>query len=204
MANYNDLYFCEKTQTSDITVVHFAYSEKAGMNGMYLTDKLAEKAFFNDESLEALFLDRKVTEISEFMCEGCKELRLIEYVIKAKSQETDPEVLKNNEFNSYLSLVFSHPITVKKHAFSNCPKLHTVVFPKMNENEKISIGEKAFAKCPALRTVVIPNGNAIIARNAFKGCRTDKLVFVSNMGKNCKVAQFANKQGFRFVTADNF
>ena len=95
-------------------------------------------------------------------------------------------------------------ITIQYAAFKNCISLHSVIFPKIPKDKILTIEKEAFSGCKSLRTVVVWNGEAEIDTDAFRGCDTEKLVFVTNnTNTNCSVARFAREHGFQCVVADS-
>ncbi len=94
--------------------------------------------------------------------------------------------------------VISSDLNVQYHAFKDCSKLHTVVFPKTEKEKKIVIEKEAFSACSSLRTVVLcGDGDFEIDDYVFSGCNTDRLVFV--VSKESGAERFAREHGYRWV-----
>jgi len=86
-------------------------------------------------------------------------------------------------------------------AFSYCPDLNSVM---MQEGIK-NIGILAFHMCPSLRSVIIPKSVETIGEEAF-GYRSEEGEFfkydISIRGyKNSEAEKYADKNGFRFISA---
>lgn len=179
-------------------IVHSAYTVKDdSIKILNVNSVILKQAFKNDATQECVLMTANVSSIGESALENCKELQIVEFTDKTECILCNGEENKINLANSNFDL------TVQYHAFKNCEKLHTVVFPAMQKH-KLTIEKEAFLGCKELRTVVIPNGEANIDGEAFKGCDTEKLVFVIKSDvANCSVERFAREYGFQCVTADN-
>lgn len=168
----------------------------------------------NDLTVECVLMNPAVKVVEESAFENCKELQLVEYV-------DGDEILENGKNDNKIKMVSSSDnISIQYQAFKDCTKLHTVVFPCLLDKGKIVIEKEAFLGCKELRTIIIldepknqkktssrdtqitkPIISYDIADDAFKGCDTDKLVFV--VTKNSDAERYAREHGFHFVHPDN-
>lgn len=86
-----------------------------------------------------------------------------------------------------------------QYAFSNCPKLTSIVLP----NSIYSIEPNAFYYCEALTSVIIPNSVTAIGKYAFCGCKSLVTFTIPNsvisMGKNA----FSECTGLTSITLSN-
>ena len=202
MASVKNLVFTNKG-----IATHSAYTVREDiLLKAYLNENIGAKAFKNDSTIECVLFSANAKIIADSAFENCKNLRIAEYEeVKSdlKEGETAADLpILGNEINgkTHLSSPVNN-ITVQHHAFRDCDSLHTVVFPKLC---KVIIEKEAFLGCTELRTVVVWDGNADIDTDAFIGCDSNKLVFVTNCeDTNCNVIKFAREHGFRYVIADN-
>ena len=201
MASVKNLVFTNKG-----SCVHSAYTiREDALLKAYLNENIGAKAFKNDSTIECVLLSSKVEIVADSAFENCKNLKVAEYEevdeLKEGESAVDLPVL-GNEISGKINLTspITH-ITVRHNSFKDCDALHTVVFPKVC---KVVIEKEAFLGCTELRTVVLWDGDADIDAEAFIGCDSNKLVFVTNCEDlNCNVIKFAREHSFRYVIADN-
>lgn len=176
-------------------IVHSAYTvDDSKLKPYVYSNNIQQKASMNDNTVGIVYLKSNVSAISQSAFESCKELQIVEYADDGKlldSSETGKLDIKSSATESFVHF----------HAFKDCDKLHTVVFPK---NCTVSIEKEAFIGCKNLRTVALPDGDAVISTDAFTGCDKDKLVFITAGDENCAVARFARENGFCCKQVDNF
>ena len=202
MASVKNLVFTNKG-----IATHSAYTVREdALLKAYLNENIGAKAFKNDSTIECVLFSANTKIIADSAFENCKNLQIAEYEeVKSELKEcesaADIPVLGNDaEGRINLSSPVNN-ITVQHHAFRDCDSLHTVVFPKLC---KVIIEKEAFLGCTELRTVVLWDGDADIDADAFIGCDSDKLFFLTNCeDMNCNVIKFARENGFRYVIADN-
>ena len=200
MSTYKNLYF---TRTLD-GIVHSAYTVKAdSLNPHKANANICKEAFKNDSTIECLLLEVNVASVAESAFENCKELQIVEYTEGDELLANENEILANDDKGN-IKLTSSSNISIQFHAFKNCEKLHTVVFPKLDKGGQLTIEKEAFFGCKELRTVVLmsdKDASVEITEGAFMGCDFNKLVFV--VSPKSTAEQYAREHGIRFVYADN-
>lgn len=188
-------------------IVHSAYIvEELSIKANTISSNIAKEAFKNDTTQECILLDSKVNTIGESAFENCSELQFVEFSEKLKLLGSTIRDSENKELKieKELELVPAKSLFIQYHSFKNCCNLHTIVLPKISKRNSLIIEKDAFLGCKELRTIVISGGYASIDEEAFRGCDTEKLVFiVFNPNNNCTVAKYAREHGFRCVIADS-
>ena len=109
---------------------------------------IGDGVFADCTSLQSAVIPRSLTRISQSMFENCTSLTSVTFCNPGGEAVTEsPEIVK-----------------IKNKAFSNCPKLTAVSYPKA-----VEIGESAFSGCTGVVSVSIPS-SLYIRKNAFSKC----------------------------------
>lgn len=183
-------------------LIRFLFNKGKYKNRVHLTgiNEIADNAFSNDSTVKYIEMEKSIETIKKLAFENCSELEVVEIGKCSK-------IIKQGE-NYYLikedttggekgtnSNKTAEELTIQFHAFSNCQKLHTVIFP---DNKSIVIEDEAFKGCTSLRTVVIMSEKVSISPKAFCGC-SKFLTFVTSEGSD--VERFARENDFRSKNA---
>lgn len=194
MKKITRFYYAESTNDNEFRVV--------GIDGDILV--IGENAFENDETVQKVVLPTSVNTIEKNAFKNCKKLQVVKFrnveneKSKAKDEEVNYATEKINDEETTPTTETS--IIIQYQAFKDCVELHTVIFPKIENNKKLVIEKEAFTGCTALRTVVIPceqNAEVKISADAFYGL--NNVVFIT---ENPYVEQFAREHELHYVKGE--
>jgi|WetSurMetagenome_2_1015567.scaffolds.fasta_scaffold105087_2 hypothetical protein len=172
----NVVYFICKGQkpTYRITPGNIICEKASSYYFIPIKDIICEKAFFNDATIERVYVNSAITAIGRSAFEGCSVL------VQFGCNQNKNDVI------------------LEKDSFKDCTELQTVILPC----NKITIKEDAFSGCCKLRTVVLQGNQSNpvkpdIADSAFSDCKGLTLVAPRDM-----ISDFAQRNQIHFVEYD--
>ena len=135
---------------------------------------IGDGVFSDCTSLQKVVIPRSLTRIAKSMFENCTSLTSVTFGNPGGEAVTEsPEIVK-----------------IKDNAFSNCPKLTAVSYPKA-----VEIGENAFSGCTGVVSVSVPS-TQIIKKNAFMNCTS----MTSFKAGECKIVGNNALEGCTAIT----
>lgn len=181
-------------------LIRFLFNKGEYKNRVHLTgiNKIADNAFSNDNTVKYIKMEESIETIEKSAFENCSELEVVEIGKCSKIFDEDGScylIKEDNDSNKIAENTAAEELTIQFRAFSNCKKLHTVIF---SDNKSIVIEDEAFESCTSLRTVVIMSEKVSISPKAFCGC-SKFLTFVTSEGSD--VERFARENDFRSKNA---
>lgn len=183
-------------------LIRFLFNKGNCTNIINLTNisEIADNAFSNDSTAKYVKIGENIKTIEKLAFENCSELEAVDIGECSKIFDEDGNcyLIKEDTTGGEKgtnSNKTAEELTIQFHAFSNCQKLHTVIFP---DNKSIVIEDEAFKGCTSLRTVVIMSEKVSISPKAFCGC-SKFLTFVTSEGSD--VERFARENDFRSKNA---